>query len=54
MTWQLVAHRSELAKPQDYVILSAGAEQLLTAIQLMTKLSIHPLPLVDQVIERHF
>lgn len=29
MTWQLVAHRSELAKPGDYVLLSAGAEQLL-------------------------
>lgn len=29
MTWQLVAHRSELANAGDYVILSAGTEQLL-------------------------
>lgn len=29
MTWNLVAHRSELATPEDYVLLSAGADQLL-------------------------
>lgn len=29
MTWALIAHRSELAQPGDYVILSGGGEQLL-------------------------
>lgn len=29
MTWSLIAHRSELEKPGDYVLLTAGAEQSL-------------------------